>query len=330
MDFITALATVLKTMAPNSPDVLAAVDKLLAQPPNPNPTPTPTPEPEPEPAPSPSSPIVVAAAPGSKFDMRNWKLNPPVPYPDGASQTTAPNINWGKGLESYKKDGIFELLSDDSVRMRAPVVGLRTSSGTKYTRTEFRETFAPGQPTPRDTPYNRNWKSNKGTHQLVGDLLVEKYATPDDSSKETKLCVGQIHGEEEEMCRLYVVKGKPVYFANDRAISGTGTAELKFQLKDVNGATLIVNEGERFQYEILADTVNLTVRAWKGGKMYSAVSKLSSYWTAGDNCYFKQGVYNGIHAPDIDGDFPGSGAGSVRFFNLTAPIHSADTIFVAS
>jgi len=59
--------------------------------------------------------------------------------------------------------------------------------------------------------------------------------------------IGQIHGPDDELCRLYFDNGK-VFYVNDK--SGDSMKETTFELKDNAGKTSNILLGDDFTYSI--------------------------------------------------------------------------------
>ena len=72
-----------------------------------------------------------------------------------------------------------------------------------------------------------------------------------------RIVVGQIHGQDDELVRLYYEGGK-VYFMNDQA--GSSNKETKFTFKNDAGEQPNISLGETFSYMIDAHGKNLTVK----------------------------------------------------------------------
>jgi hypothetical protein len=151
---------------------------------------------------------------------------------------------------------------------------------------------------------------------------LEVDAAPNRDGIGGRLVVGQIHGQDDELVRLYWENGT-VYFVNDQA--GSGNSETKFTLKDSTGATPDVSLNEKFSYTINAKGSTLEVDVYADGKVYESSTKINSVWQS-DTFYFKAGAYLGANESN------GSGAGQASFYALdvnhdgkvTAPSTSSD------
>jgi len=123
---------------------------------------------------------------------------------------------------------------------------------------------------------------------------------------EGRIIVGQIHGENDELVRLYYEYGT-VYFANDQA--GPDDEEQEFPLTNTAGAFPDIDIGETFSYLIDARGDTLTVEIHADGDVYASVTEVNDVWQE-DRFYFKAGVYLGVNGRT------GTGRGQVSFYAL--------------
>jgi Ca2+-binding RTX toxin-like protein len=136
---------------------------------------------------------------------------------------------------------------------------------------------------------------------------LEVDAAPNRDGVGGKLVVGQIHGQHDELVRLYWENGT-VYFVNDQA--GSNNSETKFTLKDDSGATPNVSLNEKFSYTIKAKGSALDVDIYADGKAYHSHTIINSVWQS-DTLYFKAGAYLGANETN------GSGYGQTSFYALS-------------
>ena len=247
-----------------------------------------------------------SVAPSGNFDLSNWKLTLPVDA-SGSMSGTAVEV---KSLTGYENSKYFYTGSDGAMVFYAPVEGA-TTSGSSYARSELREM--------------------KGTEKAAWSLstggfmsaTLEVDAAPNRDGAGGKIIVGQIHGQDDELVRLYWENGK-LYFANDRA--GSSNSEIKFYFVNAAGQQPSVSLDERFSYTINAKGSDLEVTVFADGQIYKSVSKINSVWQS-DTFYFKAGAYLGANETN------GSGYGQTSFYALnfnhngtvTAPTQPAPT-----
>ncbi|MBM7060260.1 polysaccharide lyase family 7 protein [Pseudomonas sp. UL073] len=133
------------------------------------------------------SPQQVAAptpAPGTKYDLSQWKLT----LPDRDANEILP-----AQLASYSSE-YFHLTADGAMAFVAPAGG-GTTENSRYPRSELREVLDPGDD-------NVNW-SGSGHHALSATCQVIQ------APREQKIIVGQIHGfDARPLIKLQWEKGK--------------------------------------------------------------------------------------------------------------------------
>lgn len=224
------------------------------------------------------------------FDLRNWKLTLPV---DSKGSTSGVAVEV-KNLVGYENSNYFYDAADKAMVFSAMADGA-TTSGSKYARSELREMNGSDRAA---------WKLSEGG-TMTATLEVDKVPQNSDGSP-GRVVIGQIHGKDDELVRLYHENGK-VYFVNDRA--GSKNAETTFALKDSNGNEPNVSLNEKFSYKIDAKGDTLTVEAYADGNTYTSTTKINSVWQS-DEFYFKAGAYLGVN------ESKGSGSAQVSFYGL--------------
>jgi hypothetical protein len=230
-----------------------------------------------------------SAAPSGNFNLSNWKITLPVDQ-SGTLSGTAVEV---QNLSGYKNSKYFYTGSDGAMVFYAPVDGA-TTSGSSYARSELRE---------MNGSEKAAWTLSTGGSM---GATLEVDAAPNREGVGGRLVVGQIHGQDDELVRLYWENGT-VYFANDRA--GPSNSETKFTLKDGTGATPEISLNEKFSYTINAKGSTLEVDVHADGKVYESSTKINSVWQS-DTLYFKAGAYLGANESN------GSGAGQASFYAL--------------
>ncbi|WP_457090747.1 polysaccharide lyase family 7 protein [Microvirga sp. P5_D2] len=231
------------------------------------------------------------AAPSGNFSLKNWKITLPVDA-SGSFSRTAVEV---KKLADYQNPSYFYTGSDGAMVFNAPVEGA-TTSGSRYARTELREMKGSERAA---------WTLAQGG-TLSATLEVDTAPTLF-SGKGGRVVIGQVHGQDEELVRLYW-ENNTIYFKNDRA--GAGNKELRFDLKNASGHKPNVSLDERFSYSIKAkgDFLEVVVRA--DGNVYKSQSRINDVWDT-DKFYFKAGVYLGVN------ETQGTGYGQTSFYALT-------------
>lgn len=223
------------------------------------------------------------------FSLHNWKLTLPVDKNGGKSGNAAENTN----LYGFESPHFYD--APDGAMVFVASHDGATTSGSSYPRSELRE---------MNTGELAGWKASQGG-VMTATLKVDKVPTLSDGSS-GRVIVGQIHGQDEELVRLYWDKSS-VYFMNDRA--GSGNKETKFTFANGAGAAPAISLGEQFSYKIDAKGKTLKVDIHADGQIYSSASPINSVWQD-DTFYFKAGLYMGVNEKN------GSGTGQASFYGL--------------
>lgn len=231
-----------------------------------------------------------SVAPGGNFDLSNWKITLPVDASGGISGTAVEVQN----LSSYQNSKYFYTGADGAMTFVAAVDGA-TTSGSSYARSELREMNGTAKAA---------WNLNTGGFMSA---TLEVDAAPIRDGMGGRIIVGQIHGQDDELVRLYWENGK-LYFANDHA--GSSNSETKFYFVNASGQQPSVSLDERFSYTINAKGDTLEVTVFADGQIYKSVSKINSVWQS-DTFYFKAGAYLGANETN------GSGYGQTSFYALS-------------
>ena len=231
-----------------------------------------------------------SVAPGGNFDLSNWKITLPVDA-SGSISGTAMEV---KNLSTYQNSKYFYTGADGAMTFVAAVDGA-TTSGSSYARSELRE---------MNGTANAAWDLKTGGFMSA---TLEVDSAPIRDGMGGRIIVGQIHGQDDELVRLYWENGK-LYFANDHA--GSSNAETKFYFVNSSGQQPSVSLDERFSYTINAKGDTLEVTVFADGQVYKSVSTINSVWQS-DKFYFKAGAYLGANETN------GTGYGQTSFYALS-------------
>ena len=230
-------------------------------------------------------------APSGNFNLTNWKIGLPIDSAKGFSGTSLEV----KKLKGYQHSKYFFTSSDGAMTFVAPVEGA-TTKGSKYARSELREMKGTEKAA---------WKLSTGG--TMSAALEVDHAPTKFSGTPGRLIVGQIHGEDKELVRLYWENGK-VYFANEQA--GSNNVETKFFFSNAAGQQPNVSLEERFSYTISAKGSDLKISIKADGQTYTSITKINSVWQK-DSFYFKAGTYLGVN------ETQGTGYGQTSFYALS-------------
>lgn len=231
-------------------------------------------------------------------DLSNWKLTLPV-NSKGVVSGTGDAAEILK-LDGYSKPPYFSQNADGSLTFMAPTDGARTG-GSKYPRCELRQMRGGDE---------YEWTIEQGG-RLDATLAVNELPKASDG-KPGRIVIGQIHGPDDELCRLYYDQGR-LYFYDDKA--GLSPKETQFVLKDAQGKEPAIPLGDKFAYSIEATKAALTVTAAYNGVVYTATDKISAFWPA-KALYFKAGVYVQVSKPGSGAGTVGTGKGAATFYSI--------------
>ncbi len=248
------------------------------------------------------SALDTSAAPGANFDLGRWKIT----FADASEAETAWLVSGATRAGEFYTD-------PDSGGMVFVTPNLAAAtSGSRYARTELREMLRGGRShIPAKGVNGNNWVLSSAPRKarraaggvdgaLIATVSVDHVSTTGDRRKVGRVVVGQIHGAENELCRLYYRKlpGNSlgaVYFAHEPLKGGLEQwVELIGSRSDsaqdpVDGIGL----GEPWGYVIKAVGNELTVTIQRANKPdVSRTLDMRDSGFQGDWLYFKAGVYN--------------------------------------
>ena len=242
-------------------------------------------------------------APASNFSLSLWNLTLPI---DSLGGFTGTAMSVNPLAADYQKLPYFYTGTDGAIIFSAPTNGA-TTSGSHYPRSELRELASPG--------VKAAWTVAQGG-SFSATLAVSELPTTSTGAK-GRIIIGQIHGPNDELCRLYYDNGR-LSFYDDK--SGSVLTQAKFVLKDAAGNSTNIPLYAKFDYSIVATSTQLTVTASYNGVSYQAQEPISSFWP-GLALYFKAGAYVQVGKSGSGAGTIGTGQGTVRFYRLTPPTH---------
>ncbi len=224
-----------------------------------------------------------------RFNLKNWKLTLPVDNKGDINGEALEIRNLDKFESSYFYDA-----ADGAMVFIAHTDGA-TTSGSTYPRSELRE---------MNGDKRAAWNPSQGG-TMTATLKVDEVPSFKNGDP-GRVVVGQIHGSDEELVRLYW-ENNTVYFINDRA--GPNNKEIKFNLLSADGKTPDIAFGEKFSYKIDARGDTLRIEVHADGKVYTSTTSINEVWQA-DSLYFKAGIYLAMNEDS------GSGRAKVSFYGL--------------
>ena len=253
--------------------------------------------------------------PWQNFDLKDWALDTPEKdSSDGLALRTS-DKDFANGNVSSKQNKWFFTHSDGGMRFVSFAKGAKTSSGTKFTRSELREMLRRGNTSISTTGETKNnWqlgyattnsKLNGKNGKLTATLRVNRVTRKGDTSQRGRVIVGQIHASKNEPVRLYYRKltnnsRGSVYWAHEKRNGSEKYYEIigsrsSSQSNPSKGFAL----NELWSYEIINSGKYLEVIIRKGDRNGSIVARNkidmdkenSDYDSKSEWMYFKAGAY---------------------------------------
>lgn len=254
-------------------------------------------------------------APSENFDLADWKLDTPFNDNGGFDGIQAGVQDYE--IAGYEHPDFFYTGPDGGLVMRSPVIGAKTSSGARYTRTELREMLRRGNRSistrgSGDRPNLNNWAFSSAPQsaqdtaggvdgRLRVTLAVNAVTTTGDNNQIGRLIIGQIHAKDDEPIRLYYRKlpgntHGSIYAQHEIA----GGEDINFDMiGGVSSSLSNPNDGlllnEVFTYEIIARGNFLDVIISQNGAVLAEQTidmTNSGYDVSDDFMYFKAGAYH--------------------------------------
>jgi hypothetical protein len=246
--------------------------------------------------------------PGQNFDLSEWKLNYPM---DNTEE---------ENLTNFTNNYFYTDSLTGGMVFKCPNITNETG-GSSYPRCELRELLNKGASASDKT---NNWTlSTNSTRDEYGGYNGVLYATLqvdrvsntyDALSRVGRVIVGQIHGDDNEPCRIYYrllpghTKGS-VYFAHEQSKAyGDDKQEFWHELigsrdSDAEEPEDGIALGDIWSYKIDVQDESLTVTIYDSTKTELASKTITSELSGSDNfdanygsadnyLYFKAGVYN--------------------------------------
>lgn len=268
-------------------------------------------------------------APSENFDLSTWNLSVPIDSGEGENYAKATNISVEDLNDGYELENYFWTnTTDGGMVFRDYIGGARTSEGTSYSRTEFREMLRGEDTSIKTQGVNQNnWvfsnapeaqQDNAGgvDGNMVATLAVNHVTSTGSSSHQGRVIIGQIHAASDEPVRLYYrlldghTKGA-IYFAHEPS---NGNSEEWYEMigsrdNDASEPSDGIELDEKFSFEIDVVGTILTVSIMRDDKdtitqeVDMSNSGYDGYYEKDgveteDYMYFKAGVYNQNNSGD--------------------------------
>lgn len=256
--------------------------------------------------------------PSGNFDLLDWTLSVPV---DNDGNGTADIITEQQLAAGYKHSKYFYTSSDGGMVFMAPVQGPKTSSNTKFTRSELREMLRRGNTNISTKGVTKNnWvfssapasdKSNAGgvDGELRATLAVNHVIKTGNSSEVGRVVIGQIHATDDEPLRIYYRKlpgnsKGSIYLAHEPVDSSDQWFNMigsksSVAPNPVDGIAL--NEKFSFRIKVSGNTSVVTImRPGKPDVSRTINMSNSNYDEGNQYMYFKVGAYNQNYTGDAN------------------------------
>ncbi|WP_111977835.1 polysaccharide lyase family 7 protein [Algibacillus agarilyticus] len=252
------------------------------------------------------------------IDLADWYLSIPT---DDDNSGTSDSISETELMNGYSNSDFFYVSSDKGLVFKSPSQGFKTSTNTKYVRSELREMLRRGNTSHKTQGVNKNnWVfstapsadlNNAGgiDGELFATVAVNHVTTTGEDYQIGRVIIGQIHANDDEPIRLYYRKlpsnsKGAIYFAhepigkNDEYIEIIGS-----RTNSASNPSDGIALNEKFSYKIQVVGHELTVTIIREGKpdvVRQHDMSNSGYDVGGQYMYFKAGVYNQNNSSDAN------------------------------
>lgn len=251
--------------------------------------------------------------PGRNFDLLSWYLSVPTDADKDGKSDQISEVELARGAVDER---YFYTADDGGMVFRVTVAGAKTSTNTRFTRTELREMLRRGNKdirtkTDDGSPNKNNWVLSSAPEKalkaaggidgrLQATLAVNHVTTTGDPSQVGRVIVGQIHAKDDEPIRLYYRKlpgntRGAIYAAHEPIDRDDIFFDLIGSRKnDAPDAPNGIALDEKFSYEIETHGNLLRVSIIQDGAVRAEQTidmSNSGYDVYEDYMYFKAGVY---------------------------------------
>ena len=250
------------------------------------------------------------------IELIDWYLSVPT---DEDSNGRSDSISEQALFDGYFDPRFFIHSADGGLVFTTSVSGYKTSTNTKYVRSELREMLRRGNTSHSTQGVNKNnWVFSSAPLQdqqnaaavdgvLSAELAVNHVTTTGEDYQIGRVIIGQIHANDDEPARLYYRKlpdnDKGAIYLAHELLGGDDTYYeiIGSRSNSADNPANGIGLNERFRYTIAVDGNELTVTIIKSdGSEYQAFVDMSAsgYDVGGQYMYFKAGVYNQNNSGD--------------------------------
>ncbi|NVK26267.1 MAG: polysaccharide lyase family 7 protein [Gammaproteobacteria bacterium] len=222
--------------------------------------------------------------------------------------------------DGYFDPRFFYPSADSGLVFTSSVKGYKTSTNTKYVRSELREMLRRGNSNHKTQGVNKNnWVFSSAPSAdlskaggidgiLDVEVAVNSVTTTGEDYQVGRVIIGQIHANDDEPVRLYYRKlpnnsNGSIYIAHE-LLEGDDTYYELIGSRSNNASNPSdgIPLNEKFSYQIKVVGNQLTVTVTKNdNQTYTQVVDMSNsrYDEGGQYMYFKAGVYNQNNSGDL-------------------------------
>jgi poly(beta-D-mannuronate) lyase len=250
------------------------------------------------------------------IELIDWYLSVPT---DEDNNSKSDSIKEDDLAGGYFDPRFFNLSKDGGLIFSTSVTGYRTSTNTKYVRSELREMLRRGNTSHSTQGVNKNnWVFSTAPQvdlnnargidgELTAELAVNSVTTTGENYQIGRVIIGQIHANDDEPVRLYYRKlpnnsNGAIYIAHEEL----GGDDVYYEIigsrsNSADNPTNGIPLNEKFSYSITVAGHALTVTITKadGSEFVQTVDMTQSGYDVGSQyMYFKAGVYNQNNSGD--------------------------------
>ncbi len=258
------------------------------------------------------TPLNPNVPPSGNFDLLDWKITLPI---DEDNNSRADEIGEIPLSEGFQDSRYFYTAEDGGMVFKAPIEGAKTSTNTKYTRTELREMLRQGNRAFSTKGVGgNNWVFSSAPSltqdaaggvdgELTATLAVNHVTTTGDPGQVGRVIIGQLHASDDEPLRIYYRKlpnnsTGSIYIAHQPRGS---SSDQKYDMigsrsrsaPDPGEEGIALNEKFSYKVNVVGDLLTVTImRPGKPDVVQEVDMADSGYDDPNEYMYFKAGVYN--------------------------------------
>ncbi len=250
------------------------------------------------------------------LELVDWYLSVPTDEDNNGKSDSIKETDLANG---YFDPRFFSLSKDGGVIFSTSVSGYRTSTNTKYVRSELREMLRRG-----DTSYNtqgvnkNNWVFSTAPQadldnaggvdgELNAELAINSVTSTGEDYQIGRVIIGQIHANDDEPVRVYYRKlpdnsKGSIYLAHE-SLGGDDVYYEIIGSRDNSASNptdgIALNEKFSYSISVVGHALTVTIIKSDGSEFIQTVDMTQSGYDEGSQyMYFKAGVYNQNNSGD--------------------------------